>query len=163
MTQKKATMKRIVIAVILAVAAIAIAAPDVEPWRKVYERRQHAVPQKFELEVQASFIDAGSIAVNGLSFTPRGRGKLVYDFPSIPATGAGSACQDSAAGTATGCAFGDGVLLGIDQTLPANRNASPPVAYISAANTFAIRVCNDSTDGGAIDWPDASYTVTCIR
>jgi hypothetical protein len=144
-------------------AAVAFAAPDVNPWRRVYEQREHMVPQKFDQEVQAAFIDAGSIAVNGLAFVPTGRGTLTYDFPSIPALGAGSACQDSSAGTATGCAFGNGLLLGIDQTLPANRNAAVPIPYLTAANTFAVRVCNDSTDGGAIDWPDASFTVTCIR
>ena len=148
---------------VLTIAAVALAAPDAEPWRSIYEQRRHRVPQKFEVEVQAAFIDAGSIRVNGVSLTPSGRGTLSYDFPSVPATGANSGCQDSPAGTATGCAFGDGVLLGIDQVPPNPRNAQVPEAYVSAANAFVIRVCNDSNDGGPIDWPDASFTVTCIR
>lgn len=98
----------------------------------------------------------------GSGFTQSGRGTLVYDFPSIPATGANSACQDSAAGTAPGCRFGDTVTLGIDQVVPA-KNGPPPVAWISAANQFTVRVCNTSTDAGAVDMPDASYTVRCFR
>lgn len=46
-------------------AAVANAAPDTEPWRKIYEQRQHVVPQKFDVEVQATFIDAGTIKLSG--------------------------------------------------------------------------------------------------
>lgn len=145
------------------VAAVVMAAPNADPIHNNENQYRWIYPQFFNQAVTVSFVDAGNLKVNGVSLTPTGRGTLIYDFPSIPSLGAGSACQDSAAGTATGCAFGDAVLLGIDQTLPANRNAAPPVAYVSAANAFTVRVCNDSTDAGAIDWPDASYTVTCIR
>lgn len=112
----------------------------------------------------AVFFDApGSMNDGGSGVTFSGRGVLVYDFPSVPATGAGSACQDSAAGTANGCRFGDTLMLGIDQVPPANVNGAIPLPYISAADSFKVRVCNDSTDAGAVDWPDASYTVRCFR
>jgi hypothetical protein len=121
--------------------------------------------QKGRLRVlQGLTIEGGPVhADGGPTITFSGKGTLVYDFPSVPATGAGSGCQDSAAGTATGCTFGDTLMLGIDQVPPTNLNAGPPVAYISAANAFKVRVCNDSTDAGAVDWPDASYTVRCFR
>lgn len=55
-------MKRIVLAAFaaLTVAAIAYAAPDVDPWRSVYEQRQHKVPQRFDKEIQVAYLDAGT-------------------------------------------------------------------------------------------------------
>jgi len=54
-------MKRIhVILAALAIAAVAYAAPDTEPWRSIYEQRQHKVPQKFDKEIQVQFLDAGA-------------------------------------------------------------------------------------------------------
>lgn len=54
-------MKRISLAVFAVgiIAAVAYAAPDTEPWRSVYEQRQHKVPQRFDKEVQIAFVDAG--------------------------------------------------------------------------------------------------------
>lgn len=52
-------------AYVVTFGAIAHAAPDVDPWRKIYEQRQHVVPQKFDTEAQARFIDAGTLTVSG--------------------------------------------------------------------------------------------------
>lgn len=88
---------------------------------------------------------------------------LVYDFPSIPATGANSGCQDSPSATCTGVVFGDQLALGIDQVPPNPNNGAPPLAFVQAADAVKVRVCNDSTDAGAVDWPDASYTILWIH
>ncbi len=98
----------------------------------------------------------------GISYS--GRGVLVFDFAALTATAGAmnTVCQESSAGTANGCTFGDTVSLGVDQVLP---NAFGTVnAYISAANAFKVRACAVGiTDGGTFDIPDASYTVRCIR
>lgn len=60
-------MKRIALFVVALSAVAVYAAPDVDPWRKIYEQRQHVVPQKFETEVGAAFIDAGTLTVSGTS------------------------------------------------------------------------------------------------
>ena len=71
-------------------------------------------------------------------------------------------CAESSAGTATGCRFGDTVMLGIDQ-VPVNAFGTI-TAYVSAADAFKVRACASGiTDGGSFDMPDASYTVRCIR
>lgn len=88
-------------------------------------------------------------------------GTMVYDFPSIPATGANSGCQQGPGVTVTGCGFNNSVSLGIDQVPPTLKNGAPPIGYISAADTLNVSICNDSSDGGAVDFPDASFTLCC--
>ncbi len=105
----------------------------------------------------------GSLTVNALSFTPRGRGTLAYDFPSLGGTMAplNTYCATSFTGAATGCAFGDSVLLGIDQVLLQNGTIN---AYVSAADSFTVIACATGiVDAGSFNMPDASYTVTCVR
>lgn len=157
-------MRKYVIGVILSAVVLGVGACQQAygAAEKRSERLGSAFPMWFDngFYVGPSTRNPNNDKKNGIRATYVGR--LEYDFPSIPATGAGSACQDSAAGTATGCTFGDQLLLGIDQVPPANVNGAMPTAYISAANTFKVRVCNDSTDAGAVDWPDASYIVRCI-
>ena len=61
-------MKRIAAVAVFAVFAyafIAKAAPDVDPWRSVWELRQHKVPQKFEQNVDFAFVDAGNLSKVG--------------------------------------------------------------------------------------------------
>ena len=98
----------------------------------------------------------------GICFT--GKGVVIWDFPTLGGTmvNGDTLCSESNAGTATGCAFGDTVTLGIDQALV---NAFGNVnAYVSAADSFKVRACsNGFTDGGAFNMPDASYTVRCFR
>lgn len=158
-------MKKLALAgLALFVAAVAYAASDVDPWVSVNEQKDFKRPVRFRREMDAIFVDAGALAVNGISLTPSGRGTLVYDFPALTSLTAtlDTVCAESSAGTATGCAFGDGVLLGVDQVLP---NAFGTVeAYVSAANAFKVRACATGiTDAGTFNIPDASYTVTCIR
>ena len=99
----------------------------------------------------------------GICFT--GKGVLVWDFQSLTNSPVGNqqACAEALnAGTATGCRFGDTVMLGIDQA-PVNALGNID-AYVSAADSFKVRACADGiTDGGAFDMPDASYTVRCFR
>lgn len=109
------------------------------------------------------FVGSGATSSSANKIATMKRCTLVYDFPSIPATGAGSACQDSAAATCTGVVFGDQLSMGVDQVPPANLNGAFPVPYVSAADAVKVRVCNDSTDAGAVDWPDASYTILWIH
>ncbi len=118
---------------------------------------------KFDLIDAGNANVVGTLAVNSLSFTPRGRGTLIYDFPSLGGTMAplNTYCATSTAGTATGCAFGDSVLLGIDQVLLDNGTIN---AYVSAASTFTVIACASGiVDAGSFNMPDASYTVTCVR
>lgn len=161
-------MKRILglTAFALVVGAIAQAAPDVEPWRSIYEQRQHKVPQKFEKEVQAAFIDAGTLSVGGLSLNIS-RGTLVYDMPALPTNGtfaiANNICHDSVTtATLAACPFGSTLALGIDQVLPAS-SFGTCTPYLSAANTGIVRCCGAQVDAGTWNIPDASYTITCIK
>jgi hypothetical protein len=64
--------------------------------------------------------------------------------------------------TATGCRFGDQVLLGVDQVLV---NAFGNInAYVSAADAVKVRACATGiTDGGSFNQPDSGYTARCIR
>jgi len=174
-------------------AGIALAAPDVDPWVNITNPWRFMRPTNFEQETRFAFLDAGtvwqntdhsttaqvdstltvgigdagsgSLVVNGFTFTLKGRGTLVYDFPALTGTPSGSldtVCASSSAGTATGCAFGDSVLLGIDQVLP--NYFGTITAYVSASSAFVVQACaNGFTDGGAFNMPDASYTVTCVR
>lgn len=109
----------------------------------------------------------GKLAVNGFTFTPVGRGVLNWDFGALtgtPGQGAPLATimeESGVAATATGCAFGDAVLRGIDQALPNFGNVN---CYVSAADAVKCRASADGiTDGGSFNVPDASYTVTCVR
>lgn len=100
----------------------------------------------------------------GICFS--GKGVLVWDFQSLGGNSQGAnatICAEAlTAGTATGCRFGDQVLLGIDQA-PVNAFGNIE-AYISAADSFKVRACADGiTDGGTFDMPDASYSVRCFR
>lgn len=61
----------------LVVAGLAIAAPDTEPWRSIYEQRVHKVPQAFEKEVNIAFIDAGQFATVKTSFLDAGQAGVV--------------------------------------------------------------------------------------
>lgn len=111
------------------------------------------------------FVGSGATSSSANKVATMKRCTLVYDFPSIPATGAGSACQDSAAATCTGVVFGDQLLLGVDQVPPvaSTNNGTMPMPFVSAADAVKVKVCNDSTDAGAVDWPDASYTILWIH
>lgn len=163
-------MKRIPLFAVLAVlayAVVAAAAPDVEPWRKIYQQYQYSVPQKFDKEVQAAYIDAGSLTVGGVTLNVS-RGTLIYDMPPLPTGGlitAGDShiCHDSVTtATVASCPFGSTLALGIDQILPAAvfGTCNP---YLSAANTAIVRCCGFQNDAGAFNVPDASYTITCIK
>lgn len=151
-------------AAVLVVGAIAWAQSNPDPVRDHVEQFRWRYPQFFNQALNANFVDAGALMVNSKGFTPVGRGTLVYDFPALTGTvtGLDTLCAESSVGTATGCAFGDGVMLGIDQVLV---NSFGNVnAYVSAANAFKVRACvNGITDGGSFNMPDASYTVTCVR
>lgn len=109
------------------------------------------------------FIGSGTTSDTANKIATVKRCSLVYDMPSIPALGAGSGCNETASATCTGVVFGDTVLLGVDQVPPTPFNGAPPVPFVHAAGELRARVCNDSTDGGAVDWPDASYTFTWIH
>ncbi len=150
----KKNAKFLFLAVLLAGSAFAL--------RQVkFSKVNDPFPQWFE---QGFYV--GTNAKNPVSSTANKVAKhlcatLNYDLASVPATGAGSGCLDTAALTITGCGFGDRVSLGIDQTLPANLNGQAPSAYLSAADSAKVRVCNGSSDGGALDFPDASFTICC--
>lgn len=59
-------MKRILgILAVIAIATVAYAAPDVEPIRSWYQQYQYKVPEHFEKELNAAFIDAGTVTVSG--------------------------------------------------------------------------------------------------
>lgn len=62
-------MKRIhaiiTIAVLGTIAAVAYAAPDVEPFRSVYQSFTYKAVQHFEKEADFVFIDAGTISTSG--------------------------------------------------------------------------------------------------
>jgi len=156
--------------VVLVAAGLAWALPDAEPWESVNVQRDHKKPVRFnrqayaEMGVQTTFVDAGALNVGGFSFNVTGRGTVVYDFPTLGGNGSpqDTICAESNAGTATGCAFGDGVLLGIDQA-PVNAFGTLN-AYVSASGAFKVRACATGiTDAGSFNMPDASYTATCVR
>jgi hypothetical protein len=99
---------------------------------------------------------------NAIVFT--GVGHLDYDFPTLGGASAAvdTVCAESSAMTATGCRFGDQVLLGVDQVLV---NAFGNInAYVSAADAVKVRACATGiTDGGSFNQPDSGYTARCIR
>lgn len=163
-------MKRAIIAAVFTTAAlfgvIALAETDTSPWKSIYEHFDFKVSARFRQNVNfdrslaVTHIDAGTLTVNSLSFTPTGRGTLNYDF--APITGTHSRCLTAVTtSTATGCAFRDSVVWGADQTIAADIELFP---FVSAANVVSLRACATGiTDGGSADMPDASYVFTCIR
>lgn len=98
----------------------------------------------------------------GICFTGKGKGD--YDFPSLsgPGTALNTVCAESSAITATGCAFGDTVEIGVDQAVV---NAFGTITgYVSAADAVKVRACASGiTDGGSFNQPDSGYTVRCFR
>src|SRR3990167_7731486 len=81
---------------------------------------------------------------------------LVYDFPSLGGASAAldTVCADSTALTLAGVAFGDQLLMGIDQ-VPVNAFGTL-VPYVSAAGAVKVRACASGiTDGGSFNMPDA--------
>jgi hypothetical protein len=62
-------MKRIhavvTVAILGTIAAVAYAAPDVEPFRSVHEPRLYKAVQQFEKDVNVTFLDAGTINTSG--------------------------------------------------------------------------------------------------
>lgn len=146
--------------------SVSHAAPDVDPWSSGFKQWQHKVPQKFEKEMQASFIDAGTLTVGGVTLNVS-RGTLTYDMPALPTNGtfaiANNICHDSVTtATLAACPFGSTLALGIDQVMPASSfGVCHP--YLSAANTGIVRCCGAQVDAGTWNIPDASYTITCIK
>jgi len=107
---------------------------------------------------KAGVFDGG----NAIVFS--GIGHLDYDFASLTATAGAmnTVCAESSAVTATGCRFGDQVLLGVDQALVNSFGVID--AYVSAADQVKVRACAVGiTDGGSFNQPDSGYTVRCIR
>lgn len=60
-------MKRfLAVLAVIVIATVAYAAPDVEPVRSWYQQYQYKVPEHFEKELNAAFIDAGTIKATTL-------------------------------------------------------------------------------------------------
>lgn len=149
-------MKRLTIFLVLFVAAVAVAAAASGGWGTYHPKLKSWFGGGMYVGLTSPTDTANWVQTIK-------RCTLVYDMPSIPALGAGSACNETASATCTGVVFGDTVLLGLDQVPPTPFNGAPPVPFVHAADQIRARVCNDSTDGGALDWPDASYTFTWIH
>lgn len=138
---------------VLLVAFVALAGADDVTVKSVKEPTLFTKGAKFGRQA-----DAGKTLI----FV--GSGTLVYDFPALSGAGAAqdTLCAQSFSGTATGCAFGDVLTLGIDQTIVNAFGTVTP--YLSAANTFVLNACAPGiTDAGSFNMPDASYTVGCFR
>lgn len=122
------------------------------------------------ISIRSGSYEIATISGNGTytsstSIRVAGSGTLVYDFPPLPTSGELTAgnniCAESIAATATGCAFSDKVVMGIDQALPNAFGLCSP--YVSATNAVKVRCCGFLNDAGSFDMPDASYAVSCLR
>ena len=168
------TWKKVTLATVLA-AGVVVAATDTDPIVKNYAQFFHTVPQHFGQTVNATFIDAGTVKVgtlvttstvsNGLTFAPSGRGTQAWDFPSLKGSVGGTlpiVCAVTTNIAAPGCAFGDQVLLGIDQP-PVNAFIEFTPYVVDSGFVLVLACCGGITDGGVCDQPDATYTATCVR
>ena len=96
-----------------------------------------------------------------------GKGKLDYDFASLPGGGGAlepgaTVCAVSSSVTVTNCAYGDTLMLGIDQA-PVNAFITF-TTRMTGSGTAEIQACAVGiSDGGSANQPDSGFTVRCFR
>lgn len=161
-----------VVAVAMLGGIWAWAAPDADPWVSFFHQYVFKVPQRFEKEVGAVFIDAGSIAATSLRVGSNALSRMVscpridWDFAGvIPRPGF---IQETDKATCTGVSIGDPCFIGVTNATPQDGGSAweDNVNFdciAVGANQMKVRLTTASGDGGAMNPPDAGFQCVCIK
>ncbi len=159
---------------IVLVAAVALAAPDADPWVSNYHQYLWKVPARFNVEVGANFVDAGSVTVNTGLVVSAGKTPITkiipcpridWDFAAvIPRPGF---IQETDKATCTGVSAGDPCFVGARNATPQDGGSSwedniDLTCIARGVNQVQIRMTTASGDGGVTNPPDAGMECICM-